>query len=411
MEDAHIAVSLDDIHNVTTLGDDDDDDPATPAALPDHYLLGVFDGHGGSFAAHFVADHFVSVLFQQASFQEYVMIVQEQQQQRQKRITTTEKDDPDDDNDKKDDNDHDDRMMVVGSLLQRALEDAFVQIDLDLLRVMVHEGRFHIHPPNNHHHETTKQPSTNDNAHMQGDDWEVSDVDPELESLPVSSSTTEVNDQDERMTCASGTTATVVLVTPEWIICANVGDSRTVLDAKALSQDHKPNLPHERTRILNANGNTYWGRVDGQLAVSRALGDYEFKSYETHHLSPDYFTTTSTKEDHRTFCQSRLKVSCFPDVTCHTRKASSKPHSCLILACDGIWDVISDWEANYWIQQRLLLATEEAAATTKHHPSPPDLGRIAEDLLDECLARKSRDNMTLIVCLLPSPPAPAPTHV
>jgi protein phosphatase 1G len=79
----------------------------------------------------------------------------------------------------------------------------------------------------------------------------------------------------------AGCTATCVIITPTEIYCANAGDSRTVLGkgkvAVELSQDHKPDDPEERKRIYNANGFVEDGRVNGALALSRALGDFEYK--------------------------------------------------------------------------------------------------------------------------------------
>lgn len=80
----------------------------------------------------------------------------------------------------------------------------------------------------------------------------------------------------------SGCTSVTAIVTPKYIICANAGDSRCVMGirggAKALSFDHKPNLPVELERVNAAGGFVQWGRVDGDLAVSRALGDFGFKN-------------------------------------------------------------------------------------------------------------------------------------
>lgn len=80
----------------------------------------------------------------------------------------------------------------------------------------------------------------------------------------------------------SGCTSVTAMVTPKYIICANAGDSRCVMGtkkgAKALSFDHKPSLPAERQRIDAAGGFVQWNRVDGDLAVSRALGDFGFKN-------------------------------------------------------------------------------------------------------------------------------------
>lgn len=79
----------------------------------------------------------------------------------------------------------------------------------------------------------------------------------------------------------SGSTLTMVAVTPTDIICANTGDSRSVLSragtAIDLSNDHKPFLEEEKTRIERAGGHVKFNRVNGDLAVSRALGDFAYK--------------------------------------------------------------------------------------------------------------------------------------
>ena len=80
----------------------------------------------------------------------------------------------------------------------------------------------------------------------------------------------------------AGCTATVILVTRTEIICANSGDSRTVLAragrAKDMSEDHKPDNPGELARITRSGGFVEDGRVNGMLALSRALGDFEYKN-------------------------------------------------------------------------------------------------------------------------------------
>jgi serine/threonine protein phosphatase PrpC len=98
-------------------------------------------------------------------------------------------------------------------------------------------------------------------------------------------------DLDERMKMhqestygkdSSGCTGVTCVVTPKFIICANAGDSRCVMGigntAKALSDDHKPYNETERKRIESAGGFVQWNRVDGDLAVSRALGDFSYKN-------------------------------------------------------------------------------------------------------------------------------------
>ena len=76
----------------------------------------------------------------------------------------------------------------------------------------------------------------------------------------------------------AGATACVVFVTSSLILCANSGDSRAVLCSKnqaiPLSEDHKPTLDKERKRIEQAGHFVNEERVDGELALSRALGDH-----------------------------------------------------------------------------------------------------------------------------------------
>jgi serine/threonine protein phosphatase PrpC len=72
------------------------------------------------------------------------------------------------------------------------------------------------------------------------------------------------------------------LVTKDKIICANSGDSRAVIGLKngkliELSYDHKPDNEGELKRVKAGGGFVEDGRVQGVIAVSRAIGDWEYK--------------------------------------------------------------------------------------------------------------------------------------
>ena len=127
----------------------------------------------------------------------------------------------------------------------------------------------------------------------------------------------------------SGCTATTILISKlqNLLICGNSGDSRTVLStggiAKALSFDHKPTLVSEKSRIVAADGFVEMDRVNGNLALSRALGDFEFKSNDN--LSP-----------------YEQIVTCVPDIIQH--KLNYQDDEFVILACDGIWDCLTSQE-------------------------------------------------------------------
>lgn len=150
----------------------------------------------------------------------------------------------------------------------------------------------------------------------------------------------------------SGTTALSIVRQGELIMIANVGDSRAVLAttsdngsliAVQLTVDFKPNLPQEAERIMECQGRVFcledepgvhrlW-LPDGEspgLAMSRAFGDYCIKEY------------------------GLISV---PEVT--YRNITTQDHF-LVLATDGVWDVISNEEA-----VEIVSSTEDKAKSAK----------------------------------------------
>ena len=174
----------------------------------------------------------------------------------------------------------------------------------------------------------------------------------------------------------SGCTAVTVMVTPDHIICANAGDSRAILitggKAKALSEDHKPNNEVETARIVKAGGTVHMRRVNGDLAVSRALGDYVYKN--SHQLPAE-----------------AQQVSPEPEFVVHDRDEAADQF--VLIACDGIWDVMSNEEAAEYVLGRI-----EAGVA--------DLGELADEMVRHCLQLGSRDNMSIILVGLPGAPKP-----
>ena len=86
-----------------------------------------------------------------------------------------------------------------------------------------------------------------------------------------------LKDQGDR----SGTTCTALLITPKHYFFINCGDSRGMLtssgNVKFATKDHKPTNDEERDRIVRAGGLVMTQRINGSLAVSRALGDFDYK--------------------------------------------------------------------------------------------------------------------------------------
>lgn len=114
------------------------------------------------------------------------------------------------------------------------------------------------------------------------------------------------------------------MIADNQIYCANCGDSRAIVSVKgtavALSEDHKPDDDKEKSRIQKAGGEVFQGRVNGNLNLSRALGDLEYKVNEK----------DSKNKDPKDYI-----ITAFPDVT--ARKLNSDI-DLIILGCDGIWE-------------------------------------------------------------------------
>ncbi len=152
-----------------------------------------------------------------------------------------------------------------------------------------------------------------------------------------------------------GTTAANCYIIDEGFIAANAGDTRIVIgtrrNAFVLTTDHRPGLDSERERIEALGGEVVsYGvpRVQGILAVSRALGDAGMKPY----------------------------VSAEPSIT---TGLLGKENDFIVVACDGVWDVLSPIEV-------IKLARENAGN-----------GRPSDAIVRRALASGSRDNITVVV--------------
>uniref|UniRef100_A0A3B4ZF15 Protein phosphatase 1B n=1 Tax=Stegastes partitus TaxID=144197 RepID=A0A3B4ZF15_9TELE len=171
----------------------------------------------------------------------------------------------------------------------------------------------------------------------------------------------------------SGSTAVGILLSPDHFFFINCGDSRAVLyrnsDVCFSTLDHKPCNPRERERIQNAGGSVMIQRVNGSLAVSRALGDYDYKCVDG--KGP-----------------TEQLVSPEPEVFAMVR--APEQDQFVILACDGIWDVMSNEELCEFVKSRLEVCD--------------DLERVCNEVVDTCLHKGSRDNMSVVLVCLPNAP-------
>ncbi|XP_057667078.1 titin-like isoform X1 [Diorhabda carinulata] len=166
---------------------------------------------------------------------------------------------------------------------------------------------------------------------------------------------------------SSGATAVVALLRPKekMLYVAWAGDSQALLVNKTrafqIVDPHKPCREDERERIEKRGGCVMlWGtwRVNGQLAVSRAIGDPEYKPFVT--AVPDIQEITLDNDDF------------------------------LVIACDGLWDILSN----------------EVVARTVYNlvtENPDDTSRISQRLVQIAKEQGSSDNITVIVVFLREP--------
>ncbi|KAK9145418.1 hypothetical protein Sjap_005321 [Stephania japonica] len=167
-----------------------------------------------------------------------------------------------------------------------------------------------------------------------------------------------------------GSTAVVALVGGDKVVVANCGDSRAVLSrggvAVPLSQDHKPDRPDEMERVEAAGGRVInWNgfRVLGVLATSRSIGDYYLKPY----------------------------VIPYPEVTISDR---TKNDEFLILASDGLWDVISNDVACQVVRRCLDGRLMRRCSTNANGSGATEAAAV---LVELAIARGSKDNISVIV--------------
>ena len=195
----------------------------------------------------------------------------------------------------------------------------------------------------------------------------------------------------------AGCTSVVAVILDKTVVVANAGDSRAVLCragglAEPLSFDHKPlqvsvclccslasflvrltycndhSKKREMSRIVRAGGFVnQFGRVNGNLNLSRSIGDLKYKQVPG--IAP-----------------ADQMITAEPDIISTTLRPGDE---FIVLGCDGIWDCLSNEECVKYIHDRI---------DTK---SPVEIGT---EMLDEIVSDDPRasqgiggDNMTVMI--------------
>lgn len=174
----------------------------------------------------------------------------------------------------------------------------------------------------------------------------------------------------------TGATATTALIWRErgrlLATIANVGDSRAIAVTRkepgfvSLTPDHKAVDPAEVARIQQGGGSVHRGRVGGQLLVSRALGDIGLKSSGV-------------------------------IATPHTQTRDVTDELALIIASDGLWDVVPEQTA----AQVVVACAERALEDRRSYGGGANrvAQQAAEKLVELAKAKGSGDNITALVVI------------
>eukprot|EP00984_Skeletonema_dohrnii_P036633 scaffold37824_cov161-Skeletonema_dohrnii-CCMP3373.AAC.3 len=328
------------------------------APHPSASFIGIYDGHGGRLIVDYLEDHLAKNVAQEWSFEmekgggkNEVSVVAAGRKRRLPRSDGND-DSSDDDSEEEEEEEKDD-----GEIIRNSLERAFLLTDIQ--------------------------------SRMAG-------------------------------LTTSGATVVCTIIIPNFdsegnckeieIHAANAGDARAVLSstvarsasskiafnhdttnnvAVRITQDHKSTDASEIERIKAAGGTMIRNRVMGILAVARSLGDHGLKEFV---IAKPYLSSTVVKivsdDDDDMGGNDNNGKSGQPVMTNNNNSPTSHPYTngeFLIVACDGLWDVMEDDEAVDAV--RAHVAKNGLACRTD----------VASILVNEALERGSTDNVTVVV--------------
>ena len=461
--------------------------------LPDHSLFAVFDGHGGQFAADYSSRNLLRVLSRQDKFVSYAArwngragyldgLRGELAEEDAKAGDNANADAGDDSNSAEDaasspastteDDEKDDRERRLQQLRDRGMQSD------EKTKKIKEQVRRHLDgdaSTSNPEAQLSKESQRKYDVAKASYDHELMtdledalqdafcDVDAEIMRAVQGRQVDEANsDYNTGITSSSppahhgsepvvvededaGTTACCVLLTPLWIVCANAGDSRSVYARSGrrcvpLSYDHKPDDEGEERRVRDAGGYVSGGRVEGDLAVSRGLGDFRFKEADVV-LSGSRGERAERSKKHRRLVMgtaggsvygsvaggagpgdegserprpSEQKVSPVPDIIVQSRDEGEDEF--VLIACDGIWDVVGNQEGVNMVAEVFGEGEEDVGLICEEVSFPLLISRRAGlsfqnlheptrflmfQVLDLCLMKGSKDNMTAAVIKFP----------
>ncbi|KMZ86257.1 protein phosphatase 2c [Plasmodium vivax Brazil I] len=224
-----------------------------------------------------------------------------------------------------------------------------------------------------------------------------------------------------------GCTVVSLIIIKNKMFIANLGDCRAIgivnvndtLKPEMLSQDHKPNEPKERERVKKMGGevicmqNVFRVKANAKkttsdpsslldrlpmkeevyLAISRAIGDKDFKENNVVSALPDVICRELCDADKGDKELEKENVE-EPDSTVKVKveedyfkedepfffSADEMNYLFVVLACDGVWDTLSNKDVAQILQ------------TYQHDPD-----KACSEIIKTAFACGSQDNITAIV--------------
>uniref|UniRef100_A0A2P2MHA1 protein-serine/threonine phosphatase n=1 Tax=Rhizophora mucronata TaxID=61149 RepID=A0A2P2MHA1_RHIMU len=162
---------------------------------------------------------------------------------------------------------------------------------------------------------------------------------------------------------SSGTTALTAMIFGRSLLVANAGDCRAVLSRRGtaieMSKDHRPGCTKERIRIESLGGYVDDGYLNGQLGVTRALGDWHLEGMKGGTGGP---------------------LSAEPELELITLNQEDE---FLVIGSDGLWDVFSSQNAVDFSRRRLQ----------EHN----DVKLCCKQMVEEAIKRGATDNLTIVM--------------
>jgi len=253
-------------------------------------IIGVFDGHGGSFVSRFVSENFMTI-FNNCWLKHMIKDESGFLKNLNKKYLQ----------------DDIDKLFNIGSL-EQILIQTFLDFDNLLKTKDVQELVLN--------YRSFKR----DNL-----------IIPDMEILSEESETDIIQDS---FALYMGTTANVVCMYENYLLVANVGDSMSVVyhEGKAieLNTEHKISTPGEHERVMKAGRQIFNGRIDGKLNLTRAIGDLQFKD--------------------RKLKLYEQAVTAYPEFNTFELNENSE---FFVSACDGIWDCVEPQKLCEFISKEL----------------------------------------------------------